>query len=618
MKKLKFFSLKYKLLIFSIAVSVLLTFSLTVVEINYDIESDRKNTRIAFLHFETNHRQYLTNRLWALDYNSINAFIKNQVDQENISAIEIRDPHGERVARTGKIKEGKTLESKFELTYLHNNQFINIGEVYLQGNLPTFREMVGKRMTSIFLVNGLIVAVIFFSSYLLFYWNVLGRILDMTRQLRSDAPLDRVHDTAQALKNRTPDEISVLLDALNERAERIDRVQEQLIQAQKMESVGRLAGGVAHDFNNMLGVILGHTELMQHGLDPSGKIYTGLEQIRNAAQRSSNLTRQLLTFARKQTIAPKVLDLNNAVAGMLDMVRRLIGEDIDLVWQPVANLWPVKIDPSQLDQILANLCINARDAISGVGKISIETDMVLLDEAYCKDHRGFQPGEYVQLSVSDNGCGMDRNTLSHIYEPFFTTKELGKGTGLGLATVYGIVKQNNGFINVYSEPATGTVFRIYLPRHNDAAEPVQTAVQDKPVKQGDETILLVEDEAAIRDLIKETLESLGYTVVPADTPGEAIRLANEQRNRVDGLVTDVVMPKMNGRDLAEQIASLCPGVKTLYMSGYTSNVIAHHGILDKGVHFIEKPFSRKSLAAKLREVLDQSDDPADGKPASGE
>ena len=244
-----------------------------------------------------------------------------------------------------------------------------------------------------------------------------------------------------------------------------EKLQAQLNQAQKMESVGRLAGGVAHDFNNMLGVILGHAEMAMEQVDSAHPLHADLQEIQKAAKRSADLTRQLLAFARKQTIAPKVLDLNETVEGMLKMLRRLIGEDIDLAWLPDNNLWLVKVDPSQMDQILANLCVNARDAITGTGKITIETANIAFDASYCAEHAGFVPGEYVLLAVSDNGCGMDKETQGRIFEPFFTTKGVGEGTGLGLATVYGIVKQNNGFINVYSEPAQGTTFRIYLPRH---------------------------------------------------------------------------------------------------------------------------------------------------------
>lgn len=382
------------------------------------------------------------------------------------------------------------------------------------------------------------------------------------------------------------------------------KLEAQLQQAQKMESVGRLAGGVAHDFNNMLGVIIGHAELAMMRANLSPPLLTDLEAIHKAAERSANLTRQLLAFARKQTIASKVLDLNEAVAGMLNMLKRLIGEDIHLNWQPGADLWPVEIDPSQIDQILANLCVNARDAISDVGKLTIETGNSTVDNDYCVQHAGFVPGEYVRLAVSDEGCGMDRETLSHLFEPFFTTKEVGKGTGLGLATVYGIVKQNNGFINVYSEPDQGSTFKIYLPRHVAKAGPARTEGASRPVLRGQETILLVEDEPAILELTTELLEMQGYTVLAASTPGEAIRLAREHSGETHLLVTDVIMPGMNGRDLAKNLLSLYPHLKRLFISGYTADVIAHHGVLDEGVHFIQKPFSMQALATKVREVLD--------------
>jgi PAS domain S-box-containing protein len=383
------------------------------------------------------------------------------------------------------------------------------------------------------------------------------------------------------------------------------KLETQLHQAQKMESVGRLAGGVAHDFNNMLSVILGHAELALIKSDPSQPLRANLKQILDAAERSADLTRQLLAFARKQTITPKILDLNETVAGMLKMLQRLIGEDIDLNWQPKANLWPVKMDPSQIDQILANLCVNARDAISGVGKMTIETGNSIFDKDYCADHVDFVPGEYVRLSVSDNGCGMDKETLDHIFEPFFSTKELGKGTGLGLATVYGAVKQNNGFINVYSEPGQGTTFTIYLPRYAAKAEQTQQVGPAAPAARGNETILLVEDELSIRELATTMLEMQGYTVLAACTPGKAIHLAGMHAGKIHLLMTDVVMPEMNGRELSERLLQLYPDLACLFMSGYTADVIAHHGVLDEGVNFIQKPFSLLNLAAKVREALDK-------------
>jgi PAS domain S-box-containing protein len=383
-----------------------------------------------------------------------------------------------------------------------------------------------------------------------------------------------------------------------------DKMEAQLIQAQKMESVGRLAGGVAHDFNNKLAIILGYAELGLSKVNPSQPLHSDLEEIRMAACQSADLTRQLLAFARKQTISPEALDLNETVEGMLKMLRRLIGEDIDLAWLPDKSLWQVMMDPSQIDQILANLCVNARDAISGVGKMTIETGNRIFDKDYCTSHPGFVPGEYVLLIVSDNGCGMDKETQLHIFEPFFTTKEMGKGTGLGLATVYGIVKQNNGFIYAYSEPEQGTTFTINLPRHVGKAAQMQKEDSAEPAAHGHETILLVEDDPDILHMTTMMLDKQGYTVLAANTPGEAIRMAEVHNGHIHLVMTDVVMPDMNGRDLVRNLLSRYPNLRSLYMSGYTADIIAHHGVLDPGVNFIQKPFSIKNLAVKVRDVLD--------------
>ena len=379
----------------------------------------------------------------------------------------------------------------------------------------------------------------------------------------------------------------------------------QFQQAQKMESVGRLAGGVAHDYNNMLSVIIGYAELAIDKMAPSDPLHGDLQEIYAAARRAKEITRQLLAFARQQTIAPAVLDLNTTVEGMLKMLRRLIGENINLAWLPYSDLWPIKMDPSQLDQIFANLCVNARDAITDVGKLSVETQNVTFDEAYCTNHLGFIPGDFVMLAVSDDGCGMDREKQAHIFEPFFTTKAVGKGTGLGLATVYGIVKQNDGFINVYSEPGQGTTFRIYLPRYKGM---LTDAMEEKatPIPEGKgEWVLVVEDDAAVMKLTAKILNGLNYTVLTAQTRGKAMDLAERHAHRIELLLIDVVMPEMNGRDLANEIRSICPNLKTLFMSGYTADVIAQHGVLEEGVNLIQKPFATAAMASAVRKALEE-------------
>jgi signal transduction histidine kinase/CheY-like chemotaxis protein len=376
----------------------------------------------------------------------------------------------------------------------------------------------------------------------------------------------------------------------------------QLSQAQKLESIGRLAGGVAHDFNNMLHVILGYTELAMGTVPEGAPAHGDLQEVRRAAERSARITRQLLAFARKQTIEPRGLDLNESVEGMLKMLHRLLGEDLDLAWAPAGKPVHVFLDPSQLDQILANLCVNAREAVQGVGRVTLETHSVVIDEAYCEKAPGFVPGEFSVLVVSDDGCGMDERVQEKLFDPFFTTKQ--DGTGLGLATVYGIVKQNDGFINVYSEPGQGSTFRIYLPRHHGVAD--ATADRGDPVvlAAAGETVLVVEDDPSILKLAELMLESLGYAVLGAGTAEDALAVVRGQAGPIHLLVTDVVMPGMNGRELARQLGESRPDLKVLFMSGYTSNVIAHRGVLDDDVHFIPKPFTRALLAAKVREALD--------------
>jgi two-component system cell cycle sensor histidine kinase/response regulator CckA len=384
-------------------------------------------------------------------------------------------------------------------------------------------------------------------------------------------------------------------------------LESQLRQAQKMEAVGRLAGGVAHDFNNMLGVILGYADLALYKLDAKHPAHANIDQIRSAARRSTDIIRQLLAFARRQTITPQMLDLNETVEGILKMLRRLIGEDIDLVWHPDSGLWPIKMDPSQVEQILANLCVNARDAIQGVGNITIETGNVHLDEAYCEEHTGFKVGHFAMLAISDDGCGMEPDTLDKVFEPFFTTKEVGRGTGLGLATVYGVVKQNNGFINVYSEKGKGTTFRIYFPRHQGATIEIPKEDEEELLLGHGESVLVVEDEDAVLELTHNMLDDLGYNVLSAGSPDEALHLAEKHDGKIDLLITDVIMPGMNGKDVADRIRQARPGIKLLYMSGYTANVIANRSMLNPGVHLLSKPFSIQQLSVKVRRALEKDE-----------
>ncbi|GAB6094836.1 hypothetical protein JCM14469_10880 [Desulfatiferula olefinivorans] len=426
-----------------------------------------------------------------------------------------------------------------------------------------------------------------------------------TRHIRKNGGFAILDVTAQTLPGSDDQVFAFIRDITDQKKSEKEQasLKEQLVQAQKMESVGRLAGGVAHDFNNMLGVILGHTELAMDQVDPGHVLESDLCEIRKAAQRSADLTRQLLAFARKQTISPKVLKLDDAVTGTLFMIRRLIGEGVVLSFRSEVGLWPVRMDPSQVDQILANLCINARDAVHGSGQIRIETTNCSYDEGYCTHHPDHNPGDFVCLSVSDNGSGIDRETLDHIFEPFFTTKPQGQGTGLGLATVYGIVKQNKGFIVVDSGPDQGTAFRIHLPREEEPEPPFVPACEETTAESGQGTVLLVEDEPSMLSMVKTMLESMGYKVLSAASPSEAIRLAREHGKEIHVLMTDVIMPEINGPELADRLTADNPGLKRIFMSGYTANLIARQGSLIDETHFLRKPFMKKDLAEKMRLVF---------------
>ena len=400
--------------------------------------------------------------------------------------------------------------------------------------------------------------------------------------------------------------ISVANDITERRMAEMEKgmLEAELHQAQKMESVGRLAGGMAHDFNNILQAILGNVELAMASAAPDSSIHQDLREVQGASRRAADLIRQLLAFARKQTVMPRTIDLNQTIENMLKMLRRLIGDDVRLTWTPARELWPVRMDPVQVDQILANLCVNARDAMGGTGEVLIETRNASVDELNAARHEGFAPGDYVLMTVSDTGCGMGKETQDRIFEPFFTTKELGKGTGLGLSTVYGIVRQNQGHIAVYSEPRQGTTFRIYLPRHREGAAAAEPAPAPAPVRGGTETLLLVEDDPVILKLTSRIVAQRGYNVLAAGTPAEALRLAEEHSGRIHLLLTDIVMPGMNGRELSERLLHLRPDLHCLFMSGYTANVIARQGMLSSDVHFIQKPFSMAELETQIRNILD--------------
>jgi signal transduction histidine kinase/CheY-like chemotaxis protein len=410
------------------------------------------------------------------------------------------------------------------------------------------------------------------------------------------------------------DELGHLLGAVNiisditerkQAEERMKTLQEQFLQSQKMEAIGQLAGGVAHDFNNLLTVINGYSDLILEDIDEKNRFFQDVKEIKKASEHAASLTRQLLAFSRKQILQPKILDINSVVLNMDKMLRRMIGEDIQMVTLLSKDLGRMKADPGQIEQVILNLAVNARDAMPKGGKLTIETANVELDEEYAHTHINVTPGRYVMLSISDNGIGMSKEIIEHIFEPFFTTKEKEKGTGLGLSTVYGIIKQSGGNIWIYSEPGQGTTFKIYLPQLEKDDEMIEQSDLSHQSLQGSETILLVEDEEGVRRVARAILERNGYSILEASNAEEALRTVQENHSYpIHLLLTDVVMPGMNGRELADRLILKRPGMKVLFMSGYTGNAIIHHEILKVGMAYIQKPFTPNTLTHKVREFLD--------------
>jgi signal transduction histidine kinase len=406
----------------------------------------------------------------------------------------------------------------------------------------------------------------------------------------------------------TPADRSLMTGVANQVAMILEKkgLEQQLQQAQKMESVGRLAGGVAHDFNNLLTAMMGYAGLARESIPPDNPASVCVQEIQKAADRAATLTNQLLAFARRQIIEPRVINLNDLILDMGKMLRRLIGEDVELVLRPASEACAVKVDRGQMEQVLVNLAVNARDAMPDGGRLTIETTIVTLDEGYALTHPEVSPGQYVMLAVSDNGVGMAEEVKAHLFEPFFTTKEKGKGTGLGLATCYGIVKQSSGHIWVYSEPGQGTTFKIYLPQVDELPGSLPESEEPAALLRGKETVLLVEDEPAVRELAAHVLRAQGYTVLEADNGDAALRQVGEQAGeKIHLLLTDVVMPRMSGKELADRLKVIRPDLKVLFTSGYTDDAIVHHGVLQAEIAFLQKPFSPVTLARKVREVLDK-------------
>ena len=423
------------------------------------------------------------------------------------------------------------------------------------------------------------------------------------RVMRKDGRVVWVSDSAVVVEG--PEAKPVMEGIIVDITER-KQLEGQLQQSRRMEAVGRLAGGIAHDFNNLLTIIKGYTELAVQRKDLPTAVRADIEHIDDASERAAGLVRQLLAFSRKQVLQPKNLDLNAIVLGLEKLLRRLIGEDIEMRTVVSAGLGTIKADPAQVEQVLMNLVVNARDAMPKGGKMIVETSNVDLDKTYASEHISVKPGRYVMLAVSDSGTGMSPETIAHIFEPFFTTKGGTKGTGLGLATVYGIVKQSGGYIWVYSEPDNGSTFKVYFPRVDEQVEKDAQNTRNEKAERGSETVLLVEDDDAVRELAEVILTAQGYTVICANGPKSAEEIAGERADEIDLVLTDVIMPTMSGRELVKKLSAKNPKMRVLYMSGYTDNVIAQGGVLEEGLAFLQKPFTPRALSQKVREVLDAS------------
>ncbi|RNC71013.1 MAG: response regulator [Desulfuromonadales bacterium] len=580
----------------ALALSVVFSAVLTAIEYRRSAESLRKSVEL----LEKTQHAGITAALWSFDRQQIAAQMEGIRNYPFISYVAILD-QGKVIMESGARRERYVDVRTVTLSTEYNGRQVPVGSLYIElDRLLILRQALATAVVTLAVQTTTIIIVMLF-AFMLFERQVTRHLVAAATYFTS-LDIARVKRPLHLEKPHYGDEIDALVDAFNEMREYLAVAYQQQGQAQKMEAVGRLAGGVAHDYNNKLTVILGYAQLLRSGGLGQEDAADQLEEIIKAAEHSRDITRQLLTFSRNEAVAPTRVDLNLLISRAEKSLFRLIGEDISLRMALSPDLWPVRIDPTQMDQLLMNLVLNARDAIAGNGSVTVGTENVVLDDAACGEIQGAVPGEFVLLTVSDTGSGMDSETMEHIFEPFFSTKELGKGTGLGLATVYGIVQQNDGAITVKSEPGAGTVFSVCLPRFSGEGMEADTPPVSRPAAPGG-TVLLVDDDEAIRQITARMLRHSGFRVLVAEGAEEAIGICQRSGTVIDLILTDVIMPTMNAGEMIPIVMPHQPKAKVLYMSGYSADIVEHRGVIGAGASFIRKPFSLETLREKIGQVM---------------
>ena len=610
------------------ALYVALIGAIMALMLSFIISYQQYQARVSFLKSEldnivTSNKSFIEESLWILDTRLLKLAIQGFLTNGDIVFAEITDENGKTLVSYGTIDSDNVIIKTIPLYHRNGGKNVFLGKLTVAASKRSaYRKAVSSIIITLF--QSLLLMSIISLSIIYIFWYLVSRhlitIQQYTRRITFEEQQEPLVLDRPINRHTKDDELASTVDAINfmyskayeayqklkkETSEKI-KLEQQLLQVQKMESIGRLAAGIAHDFNNVLSIILGYSDLMLATLPVNDPIREKIKRIHESANQAATLTRQLLAFSRKQVLEKKVLSINTIIQNFLKILGKMVGEDIVITTYLSEESCNVEADPGQIEQVIMNLIVNARDAMPNGGEIIIETAEVELDQHYVNKRNEVKPGRYVLMAISDTGEGMDEDILAKIFDPFFTTKEQGKGTGLGLATVYGIIKQHDGYIYAYSEKERGSTFKIYLPASDKTAEDAESKSSTKVLPQGNETILIVDDNASIRQLIIETLKPLGYNCLQAASGKDAINVIREYSGKVHLLITDVIMPGMSGRELADMIRKEMPHIKVIFMSGYTENIIAHHGVLEQGINYIPKPITPVTLTQKIRRVLNNN------------